>query len=718
MAKPKGGKPQEKKAITSDSRFASVHNDPRFRLPNLKHTKVKVDERFSKKELAKLNSTATGKKVKIDRYGRKLKDKDPAEDLQKYYEYEEEENEELSGSGSGSDSGSDSDSESDNESDNESDSEDSGAEAKQVSAKAKKPKKDEFNKDEGDDDVNSAEGQTLDRARGEGLSSSSDDDSASGLDSSSGSESEDESEEDSEIELEDSKPAEGDPSDSFAVVNMDWDNLKAVDLMATFMSFVPTGGSIKSVRIFPSEFGKEQMQKEEIEGPPKDLFRKKSKKQDLDSDNDSDDDLDLNNPDDLERAARKLYEEDDGEEDYDSKALRRYQLQRLRYYYAVVKCDSVKTAKNIYDNCDGTEYESTANIFDLRYVPEDMEFEEDDTKDVCTKIPATYKPNSTFVTDALQHSKVKLTWDETPKERLTLSSKQFSQKEIDEMDFKAYLASDSGESSDEERGENARDKYKSLLGGSFGFGKKKADNLDDDDDDDDVDMEITFDPGLDEDKEKKEKEIQLAKEQEESTIAAYRRKEKERRQRRMEKFKQDKQAAREEKEQAAEPKKKDSSEKKGKDKNNKKSKPLGDDDVDAKRKAELELIMMDDKDDAPKSDHFNMRDIIKSEKAKGKKGKKTKKNIDTELTQDKFEADLNDPRFKEIFESHSYAIDPTSSEYKKTDTMQKIMKERSKRHRFDGSDNASKKQKVDNNANDKIELSSLVNKLKRKGGKK
>ena len=187
------------------------------------------------------------------------------------------------------------------------------------------------------------------------------------------------------------------------------------------------------------------MQKEEIEGPPRNYSKVRKKEEDSDSE-DIDSDVDVNDADNLAKITRKLYEEDDGKEDYDSKALRRYQLQRLRYYYAVVKCDSVETARLIYQNCDGTEYESTANIFDLRYVPDDMEFDDDEAKDTCSKIPSSYRPDSTFVTDALQHSKVKLTWDETPKERLTLSSRPLSQKEIEENDFKAYLASDSDES--------------------------------------------------------------------------------------------------------------------------------------------------------------------------------------------------------------------------------------------------------------------------------
>ena len=643
-----------RKPITQDERFKSVHNDPRFKMPKLKNLRVKVDDRFSKDELKKLNAGALGKKVKIDRYGRKIKKE--SDDLSKFYEHEEDSKEEQS-------------------SDDSSEGEESDDDLQALKEKLQQ------------------EEQFLDRARGEGLVSSSEDEESSLSSSDSDSDEENEGvvedEEESDIEIEETKPEDTEPTCAFAVVNMDWDNIRAVDLMATFVSFVPKGGAIKSVTIYPSEFGKERMQKEEIEGPPRELFKSK-KKREVDSDSeDIDSDVDVNDIDNLAKITRKLYEEDDGKEDYDSKALRRYQLQRLRYYYAVVKCDSVETARLIYQNCDGTEYESTANIFDLRYVPDDMEFDDDEAKDTCSKIPSSYRPDSTFVTDALQHSKVKLTWDETPKERLTLSSRPLSQKEIEENDFKAYLASDSDES-EVEKDSSIKDKYQSLLGNTLTkFGKEEND--------DDVDMEITFDPGLNDKLGNNAEE----EDKEETTIEAYRRKEKERRQKRLAKFKESKQT-----EEVANSQEGSADKSSKNRKNSKKGKSMPD--MDEKSKAELELILMDNQE-GNNNEHFSMKEVIKSEKDKKNKKNKKGKKIDQEMVQDGFVANLDDPRFKEVFESHDYAIDPTNSEFKKTETMKKILKERSARNKDKKNKKNSSKNATKNSKRSRSELESNDN---------
>ena len=43
----------------------------------------------------------------------------------------------------------------------------------------------------------------------------------------------------------------------------------------------------------------------------------------------------------------------------------------MKYYFAIITLDSVRTADYIYKNCDGKELELTNMTIDLRFVPED-----------------------------------------------------------------------------------------------------------------------------------------------------------------------------------------------------------------------------------------------------------------------------------------------------------------------------------------------------------
>lgn len=659
MAKDKKGKSTEKpkEAVTNDPRFSSVHSDPRFNLPSRKKNRVQLDDRF---KAALADNDDFKQKVTVDKYGRKVKQDKVDRELKKYanLEAEKEDDEDANEKGGGKEKESDSDSS-------------SGDDDEEEESQMKK---------------------SIDRARGEGVSDqseSSDDDESSS--SSDDSESSDEEESEGQEDIyEDTTQKEdiptGGETSKIACVNMDWDNVRAVDLMATFSSFVPPRGRILSVKIYPSEYGKEQLKKEEQHGPAPEFFEKKKKKSDSSDSEDEDEEI----------TAKSIIQEDKGEE-VDSSTLRKYQLQRLRYYYAIITCDSVNAAKSIYDNCDGTEYESTANFFDLRYVPEDMTFDDvDEPRDQCDKIPSDYKPNS-FVTDALQHSKVKLTWDETPAERMKLSEKAFSQKDIDDMDFKAYIASDSEEDEDNGNGEDLREKYRSLLGNMFDKGKVGKD-------DEPEDVEITFTPGLD-DAGGEEDSNEKDEGEDESTIDKYKRKEKERKQRRLERMKERK--AQEGEEEGEGEKKDETTSVSGK-----KAQRKAEAEARAKKAAELELLMMDD--------NLTSADVERekraSEKNKMKKGKKNSKKDEVEA-----EVNSSDPRFQAMFENPEFAVDPTAPQYKKTEHMDKLMEERRRRYKAedpeDDSKKSRKKRKTQERSNNDDDVNTLVQKLKRQAKK-
>ncbi|ODV62312.1 pre-rRNA-processing protein ESF1 ASCRUDRAFT_32498 [Ascoidea rubescens DSM 1968] len=653
--------------IITDERFSQIYNDPKYRLIKSDNLKIKLDDRFKKEEFI---NTIDGHVTKIDKYGRKLKSgysknrNTLDQEFDKFFEKEDEKEDNM-----------------------------------------------------GDED-------NIDRACGEerGSSSSesdSDSDSDSDLDSFG------ELESDEEIEIEEEKPEEGEPSSVLAAVNLDWDNINSKDLMFTFQSFIKNKQSIISITIYPSEYGKEKMAKEDVEGPSREFFKdnkKKNKKADdlesdseSDSDSDSDSDLEINDKRDFdqnkEKIIKKLYEEDEGV-DYNSKKLRKYQLQRLRYYYAIIRCDSIETAQEIYKNCDGLEYESTANFFDLRYVPEDMEFDDDEKRDFCDKLPNNYKAKVDFTTSALQHSKVKLTWDETPAERLEMATKAFNQKEIEDMDFKAYLASDSEEEeeieklngkSSKKRAKEIKNKYKDLVNKSIMIGDQSIfDGFEDKSKD--VDMEITFTPGIADETNESEKNGDGEKEETETTLDKYKRKASERRKARMDKIKEEKEKEKEEKKALKESRR---------NKHRRKHQDESDDEASredkAKSKAELELLLMDEDNDKK---HFNLKEIMKAEKQEMKNKKNKKRQSEPEEAEEGFRIDMDDDRFREIFEDHDYAIDPNEPEFRKTKAMMKVLDERNKRQ--DSSRRSRGNTGKESRKRKAGDVESLVEKLKRK----
>ncbi len=249
-----------------------------------------------------------------------------------------------------------------------------------------------------------------------------------------------------------------DPTTRIAIVNLDWDNLHSRDLYKIFSSFLaaanstskrgsssskrePVQGELLSVKIYPSEFGRERMEREEREGPAREIFegldaqtrretKSKNRKEmgrkrkitrreveeeeeldqddlgvdeeieedveedDLDGEQDSDDEA-LGPEDD--ESGDDVGEYSEGEDDNaseesdDSDAgslasssgevnqdlLRAYQLERLRYYYAIATFSHPSAAGYIMKECNGAEFERTANVLDLSFVPEEMEFDED-----------------------------------------------------------------------------------------------------------------------------------------------------------------------------------------------------------------------------------------------------------------------------------------------------------------------------------------------------
>ncbi|KAF9776667.1 hypothetical protein IL306_005134 [Fusarium sp. DS 682] len=648
----------------ADERFADFETDPRFRLPSKKQTKTTIDKRFSRM----LNDDEFTATAKVDRYGRKVKYDSKKKALQRLYQEEEEEEEE-------------------GEDDIEVDDDEA------VQRELRKAH------------------ETYDPARGGGFSSS-EDDSESEEEESDSDEEEGGAQVDTEGDMqrfqdEQNDVEAGEVTNRIAIVNLDWDHVKSTDLMALFNSFLPeSGGKIEKISVYPSEFGKERMQQEEVEGPPKELF--KNSKNDSDDDSDSDEDSEDGD----ERIKKSLLQEGD-DQDFDSDALRSYQLDRLRYYYAVMVCSSPEVAQKLYEAVDGREYQSSSNFLDLRFVPDDVTFD-DEPRDECEKVPESYKPVE-FVTNALQSSKVKLTWDMHPEEasRKESINRAFSgsRNEIEENDLKAYLASDSEDDDDveeeevaEEKGEDepklskkelARRKMRAALGLSEEPTKSSKNAPV-------GDMEITFTPALTESAPKKSAE-------EETTIEKYIRKEKERKEKKREAARarragQDPNAEEEEEiveapadetedlgfddpffTTAEDPAAASKTSIRKADRLKKREAREAAEAEDKAQKKQLEKVMADvGADQADHLDHFDMNEIVRAEKAKKKKGKAKKKALAKESRgglQEDFNMDVADDRFKAVFESHEYAIDPSNPKFKATEGMQKLLEEGRKKRR-------------------------------------
>ncbi|XP_030587788.1 ESF1 homolog [Archocentrus centrarchus] len=707
-----------KKNQDGDERFLRVQKDPRFwEMPEREH-KVKIDKRFQ----SMFHDKRFKVKYTVDKRGRPI-NHTSAEDLRRFYKL------------------------SDSEDEDEEDEEAKGGKAAEKKKKKKKAKKDGGSEaeqpergvrvtaegDEDDEEQQSAEEDDVDlgdsvsdgseeeeEEEEESDEASGSDEEESGLDSGDDSDSgpdlargkgnvETSSDEDDEDDVDailikeeeeiehdwgelcKDAPRSDEVSARLAVCNMDWDRMKARDLLALFNSFTPKGGAVLSVKIYSSEFGKERLKVEETQGP-------------------------------MELKALPDDSEDDTEEErvYREK-LRDYQFKRLKYFYAVVECDSADTAAKIYQECDGYEYESSCSVLDLRFIPDDVKFDEE-PKDVATDVNLSAYTPKLFTSSASSTSKVQLTWDETDHERVTALNRKFNKNELLDMDFKAYLASSSEEEEEEEEEEEGGDgdvegsdedvstareehameaenknqekkkkskeqisKYRELLKGIQDKEKKVQE-------DKDMEMEVTWVPGL------KETTEQLVKKKLEGkdTLTPWeeflQKKIEKKRQKKSERKQGAGEAALSDDELppdvdlsdpffseelgTADLKKKQKGKKSQKKKQKEEERTAEEEEELQKQKAEMALLM---EDDDGKHKHFNYDKIVEQQNLSKKKRKKLLKKGEELPEDDDFQVDVKDPRFQAMFTSHLFNLDPSHPSYKKTKATQSILAEKQRR---------------------------------------
>ncbi|KAK4262036.1 hypothetical protein QN277_027649 [Acacia crassicarpa] len=580
--------------VISDPRFSSLHTDPRFREAPKRTTKVAIDSRFNRifTDKSFLPSSAP-----VDKRGKVRQQNLPQSSFRHYDKMDEE--------------------------------------GKQEDKEVVKEGSEEEDKEEekGPRLVESDGGTPVEES-----SESEDEDgayvSASSTDTD-GDESANEELYDEELPGMQEVPEIDKETHRLAVVNMDWRYVKAVDMYVLLSSFTPPNGQIRSVAVYPSEFGLQRMKEEEVHGPIG-LFDGDATQRDQDS---SDDEI-------------------------DNEKLRAYEKNRMRYYFAVVECDSSTTANYLYEECDGLEFKQSSNALDLRFIPDSMDFK-NSPRDVATEAPPNYEGKD-FYSRALQHSKVHLSWDEDEPLRAKMLRRKFNDKQLAELE--EYVASDVSESDDEEEEEEDNnseiedhpdkktrkvEKYRALL--------ESRDSSDGDGEEHGQDMEVTFNTGLEDISkhilEKKDKNS-------ESVFEANLRKRREKKRARKSKLKHSSSdddvsdADQDTTEQAddffmGEPPIKKRKEEKSK----KEQKYQVIDGADkAASKEELELMLADDQGANNGLRGYN----LKFKKAKGKRAKETIDETKIPST------DFDDPRFAALFTSLDYVLDPTDPQFKRS----------------------------------------------------
>ena len=110
----------------------------------------------------------------------------------------------------------------------------------------------------------------------------------------------------------------------------------------------------------------------------------------------------------------------------------------------------------MYSQCDGLEFERSSCRLDLRYVPDDQSFEGREVRDVATEVPSDYEPPD-FQMKALQHTNVKLSWDDDDPTRTKALRRKLTEDRLKDEDFAAYMGSDSSEDEEEEEEEEGAD---------------------------------------------------------------------------------------------------------------------------------------------------------------------------------------------------------------------------------------------------------------------
>ncbi|KAG5490821.1 hypothetical protein JKF63_00943 [Porcisia hertigi] len=258
-----------------------------------------------------------------------------------------------------------------------------------------------------------------------------------------------------------------------AIVSCDWDHVRAVDLYAILFHALPLGGQLIDVCVYQSEFGKRMMEHEKMHGP--DLWVHDGdaavatdgeegtgevsdsvmpEVEELPEDVSEDAVSEPRSDGWVDDDPNMMAEQGEDGELFSSGKYRRYEMDRMKYYYAVATFDSADTAAVVYNELDGMDIEASGVVLDLRYIDDDETFENPVGRADC--IPPNFKPLASFKMSALSQSKFRISWDQDDVFRHQSVQDSFTGT-TEEDDLAAYLAP---ADSDDEMGGNLLDQEK------------------------------------------------------------------------------------------------------------------------------------------------------------------------------------------------------------------------------------------------------------------
>lgn len=459
------------------------------------------------------------------------------------------------------------------------------------------------------------------------------------------------------VEMEDDAP----PTRRLACVGLDWDVFSATDILAVVRSFCPPQGSVKSVAVYPSNFGKERMAYEEENGP----YLK-----------------------DAEEAMRDMGEGKTLEEQEEAleNLFRVYEGERRRYYFAVIECDSPETAAHLYENCDDRDIFLTSCSMDLRFIPDDQEFDQESKREEATFVPLKYMPpDMTAEKDGTGTTKIELNWDKTAQNRTRKTMRPITADELDEADVADLLASaseDEGEDGADEYGQDGDEEDELRIEGQNDDESKKQKLIEkhkkreervrekvraryavllegiDDAVGEKEEMIVTFQSGLEEQAEEALKERDRV--QKESNMTPFELKQAERAARKKEKKELRKAKLEAESKAKEQARKEHRDAKKREKKKAKQGLQEEEDEATLAKRAELEMLVMGEKK------YGSGRDVDdEEEQGDG---------------QDAAADVVEDERFSSIFDRPEYAIDPTDQRFHPSATMDKMLGKMREKH--------------------------------------